>query len=127
MTADEVIKLLKLKPHPMEGGFFVESYRSDAKTNTYGSDGWYGTDKSYATAIYYLLTPDTFSALHRLPTDELFHFYLGDAVTMLRLFPDGKSSVTTMGQEIQFGQKVQLLVPSGVWQGMYLKPGEAGP
>jgi cupin superfamily protein DUF985 len=49
----------------------------------------YGGPRTVSTAIYYLLTPDTVSALHRLASDEVFHFYLGDPVEMLHLLPDG--------------------------------------
>ena len=70
LTADEVIALLNLKPLPLEGGFYRETYRAEE---------WHRPDKSLATAMYYLLTPQTFSALHRLPTDEIFHFYMGGA------------------------------------------------
>src|SRR5262249_48344016 len=88
MTAADVIALLDLKPHPREGGYSPETYRSLDRLPA-GTLPRYAREKSIATAIYYLLTPDTFSALHRLPTDEIFHFYLGDAVTMLWLAPDG--------------------------------------
>lgn len=78
LTAQQVIALLDLKPQPQEGGFFRETYRSNELVTLRGGD------RAAGTAIYYFLTPDTFSALHRLPTDEVFHFYLGDPVQMLR-------------------------------------------
>src|SRR5207245_2095434 len=85
----------------------------------------YGTDRWAGTAIYYLLTPDTFSALHRLPTDEVYHFYLGDPVEMLQLWPDGSGRVGTLGQDVRAGQLLQVIVPRGVWQGSRLRPGGA--
>ncbi|HOP05848.1 MAG TPA: cupin domain-containing protein [candidate division Zixibacteria bacterium] len=124
MTAEEIIKLLNLQPHPLEGGYFVESYRSDEFASK-DSAAWHSTLKAYSTAIYYLLTPDTFSAMHRLPTDEVFHFYLGDPVTMLQLYPDGSSREIRLGQDLLYGQQVQVVVPKGVWQGMFLNPGGA--
>jgi predicted cupin superfamily sugar epimerase len=72
------------------------------------------------TAIYYLLEPGTFSEMHCLASDEVFHFYLGDPVEMLQLFPDGSSAVFTLGPDLQAGQQVQLVVPAGVWQGARL-------
>ncbi len=96
MTIEEVKRALHLVPHPAEGGFFAETYRS---TDSF-SDPRYPGPRSLSTAIYYLLTPGTFSALHRLPTDEIFHFYLGDPVTMLQLRPDGDSLLLTLGQDI---------------------------
>lgn len=73
--------------------------------------------------MYYLLTPETCSALHRLPTDEVFHFYLGDPVEMLQLFPNSTGRLLTLGPELRLGQQPQVLVPAGVWQGSALQPG----
>ena len=70
-----------------------------------------------------MLTPDTKSLLHRLPTEEIYHFYLGDPVLMLHLYPDGTSSTVVLGQDINQGQNLQLTVPKGVWQGSYLLEG----
>src|SRR5947207_10432471 len=116
-TADELIALLDLRPLPLEGGYYRETYRSADVLPAPALPAHYGTDKSAGTAIYYLLTPDTFSALHRLPTDEVYHFYLGDAVEMLQLWPDGSGSVVTLGQDVRAGQLLQTVVPRGVWQG----------
>jgi predicted cupin superfamily sugar epimerase len=115
LSVEEVISLLELKPLPLEGGFYRETYRSTLRLPT---------GKSTATAIYYLLTPETFSALHRLPTDEVFHFYLGSPVRMLQLGPAGEGRVVTLGTDLQVGHAPQVVVPAGVWQGSYL---EAGP
>jgi predicted cupin superfamily sugar epimerase len=119
MTADEVIELLNLQPHPVEGGFFRETYRSTA-TLPASVLSQHGTDRSVCTAIYYLLTPKTVSALHRLPGDEVFHFYLGDPVQMLQLWPDGTTRSLTLGTDLKSGQVPQLVVPGGVWQGSVL-------
>ncbi len=75
------------------------------------------------TSIYYLLTPETKSVLHRLPTDEIFHFYLGDSVTMLNLFEDGTSEVIKLGQNLLKGEYVQYKVPQNTWQGCILDKG----
>lgn len=64
MTAERLIELLGLTPHPEEGGFFRETYRSAASIEP---GGIFEGSRSHSTAIYYLLTPDTYSALHRLP------------------------------------------------------------
>jgi predicted cupin superfamily sugar epimerase len=120
-SADEIIKKLNLKPLPMEGGFYTETYRSPEKIPKTVLPNRYSSDKPFGTAIYYLLIPDTRSALHRLPTDEIFHFYLGDPVIMLQLLQDGKSKKVTMGHDIEAGQRLQVIVPRGVWQGSILK------
>src|SRR5262249_43063234 len=62
---------------------------------------------------------------HRLPTDEIFHFYLGSPVEMLQLYEDGRGRVVTLGSNLLAGQSPQLVVPAGVWQGSCLAPGGA--
>jgi predicted cupin superfamily sugar epimerase len=75
------------------------------------------------TAIYYLLEPGTFSELHRVASDEIFHFYLGDPVEMLQLWPDGSAKRVLIGTDIESGMAPQLVVPHGVWQGARLVAG----
>jgi hypothetical protein len=58
--------------------------------------------------------------MHLLDSDEMFHFYLGDPVEMLQLLPGGGSAVFTLGTDLQAGERVQMLVPAGVWQGLRL-------
>jgi len=125
LTGDEVIELLNLQPLPVEGGYFRQSYRAADTLSADALPGRYRRDKTLCTAIYYLLTadPDSFSALHRLPTDEIYHFYLGDPVEMLLLHPDGESAVVRLGPDLRAGQQVQFVVPAGVWQGSRLAPG----
>lgn len=123
MTAEELIRLLGLQPHPREGGFFRETYRAGETLASASLPARYGSDRSVSTAIFYLLTPGTFSALHRLASDEVFHFYLGDPVRMLQLKEDGSSDTFVLGHDLLAGQQVQLVVPRGVWQGSLLEPG----
>jgi hypothetical protein len=89
MTADELKKLLGLQPHPREGGWFVETWRAEETIPKSALHSRYSADHAAGTAIYYLLEPHNFSELHRLASDEIFHFYLGDPVEMLQLWPDG--------------------------------------
>ena len=117
MTADQIINSLRLKPHPEEGGYFVETYRSEECILKEALPDRYDGGRSFATAIYYLLTPDTFSSLHRLQSDEIFHFYLGDPVEMLQLWPDGGGKVVILGPDILDGMVPQVIVPRGIWQG----------
>jgi uncharacterized protein len=67
-----------------------------------------------------MLEQGQFSEMHVLESDEMFHFYVGDPVEMLQLYPDGGSAVFTLGHDLMAGQHVQMLVPAGVWQGMRL-------
>jgi predicted cupin superfamily sugar epimerase len=117
ITAEEIIKLLKMKKHP-EGGYFAETYRSKEMI----TDPHRG-QRSYSTAIYYMLTSDSFSEIHRLAVDEVFHFYRGDPVEMLHLYPDGSGKRLLLGNEPEKGMHPQVLIPSGVWQGARLLPG----
>jgi predicted cupin superfamily sugar epimerase len=123
MTAADLIRLLNLQPHPREGGWFRETYRAGEQIAASGLPVRYGTPRSAGTAIYYLLTPATISPLHRLASDEIFHFYLGDPVRMLRLFPDGHGETLVLGPDLTSGQSPQVIVPRGVWQGSLLEPG----
>jgi uncharacterized protein len=114
MTADEIKTLLQLEPHPVEGGSFRQTYVSDCTVKLPRGV------RSAGTAIYYLLELGTFSEMHLLDSDEVFHFYLGDPVEMLQLYPDGHSAVFILGPDLAAGQHVQLIVPAGVWQGTRL-------
>jgi predicted cupin superfamily sugar epimerase len=121
-TAEELIAALHLKPLPQEGGYYRETYRSpDAPPAASLPDR--SPMKSASTAIYYLLTPHTFSSLHRLPSDEIFHFYLGSPVQMLQLGPNGQGRTIILGPDVLAGQCPQVVVPRGVWQGSFLIPG----
>jgi predicted cupin superfamily sugar epimerase len=121
--AQAVIDKLGLEPHPNEGGYFVETYRSKERIPADGLPDRYEGERNFSTAIYYLLTPDTFSEFHRLPTDEIFHFYAGDPVTQVHLRPSGEMAMFTLGPNVLEGEIPQLVVPAGVWQGSFLNPG----
>ena len=118
MNADEIKALLKLEAHPVEGGYFRRTYTSPLSVTV--ERAAQPASRAVGTAIYYLLEPGTFSEMHVLWSDELFHFYLGDPVEMLQLWPDGRSEVVVLGPDLAAGQHVQLLVPAGVWQGTRL-------
>jgi predicted cupin superfamily sugar epimerase len=122
MTPELIIQRLGLKPHP-EGGYYTETYRAPESIPAPALPSRYSGERALSTAIYYLLTPGTFSSLHRLQSDEIFHFYLGDPVDMLRLKPDGSSVTLTLGADLANGELPQVVVPAGDWQGARLKPG----
>lgn len=124
-TARQIIEALALQPHPIEGGFFRETYRSSESIPHADLPAGYGkgSARSFGTAIYYLLTADTFSEMHRLPTEEVFHLYLGGPARMLQLFPDASGREVVIGTDILAGQQPQVVVPPDVWQGTRLDPG----
>lgn len=122
-TAEELIRKLKLQPLPLEGGFFLETYRARDLIPRETLGRKYDGPRNLGTAIYYLLTPETFSAMHSLPGDEIFHFYLGDPVEMLQLKPDGSGEIVLIGNDLGRGMTPQVLVEGSVWQGSRLLPG----
>jgi predicted cupin superfamily sugar epimerase len=119
MTAEEVIKQLRLEPLPEEGGFYRETYRSAENWHMKDSD----QSRALSTAIYFLVTPETWSAFHRLTSDEIFHFYLGDPVEMMQIDKSGKSTIHILGQDLEAGMKPQITVPMGNWQSSKLLEG----
>ncbi|MGI5456125.1 cupin domain-containing protein [Streptomyces sp. CA-249302] len=107
MTPEDLVAHYGLQPIPREGGLYRQT--------------WAGPDhpdgRPAGTAIVALLTADDFSALHRLPSDEIWHHYLGDPLELLLLAPDGTSTTAVLGPEVLSGQHVQLTVPAGTWMG----------
>jgi len=125
LTAETVIDLLGMKPLLFEGGYFAETHRAGVLAPEHVP--WSPEDhRSLKTAIYYLLTPDTMSAMHLLPGDEVFHHYLGDPVHQLQLFPDGTGEMVAIGSDLLAGERPQVVVAGGVWQGALLHPGRFG-
>jgi predicted cupin superfamily sugar epimerase len=118
LSAEDIRRLLRLEPLPLEGGYFRETYRSRLRVRSAS-----GAERDASTAIYYLLTPGEFSAIHRLPGDEVFHFYLGDPVDMLQLWPDGSVRRIVIGNDIANGAEPQVIAPGGVWQGCRMRDG----
>ncbi len=126
ITADEIIEMFNFNPlHSIEGALFFETYRAPETIARAHLPDRYQSDQPFGTAILYLLTADanSFNALHKLPTDEIYHFYLGDPVELLQLHPGGDSERILLGHDLLAGQKVQHVVPRDVWQGSHLLPG----
>ncbi|WP_020667031.1 cupin domain-containing protein [Amycolatopsis nigrescens] len=111
--AAAIIAKLGLAPLPVEGGLFVQTWRSDDGAAPAGT----------ATCAALTGEPDSFAAMHRLPVDEIWHFYLGDPIDLLLLHPGGTHSTPRLGSDILGGQHVQLVIPAGHWMGAALAPG----
>lgn len=118
-SAEEVIRRLGLAPLPKEGGFFRETYRSDLSVFV----GDPPVQRSAGTAIHYLLTPESFSSLHRLRFDEVYHFYSGDPVRLVLLSAEGDLREVVLGRDLDRGQTCQAVASAGHWQGSRLMPG----
>jgi predicted cupin superfamily sugar epimerase len=123
MDIEDLKQMLGLQPLPTEGGYYAESYRSDEKLPGGCLPKRYTGERCFGTAIYFLLTVENFSALHKLASDEIYHFYLGDPVELLLLRDDGSGEIVTMGNNLNRGMRPQLAVPRGTWQGSRVKPG----
>jgi predicted cupin superfamily sugar epimerase len=97
---ERVAALLGLEPLPEEGGMFRRTHLD-----------------AHSSAIYYLLVDPDFSALHALSGPETYHWYAGAPLRLLLLHPDGRASEQVLGPDLAAGQRPQLVVPAGTWQG----------
>jgi len=114
---DYWVAKLALRPHP-EGGAYAETYRSDARHTGHDGDGeHFPALRNFATAIYYLLPAGEFSALHRIRSDELWHFYYGMPLEIVVLDARGELEIKTLGLNLERGEAPQQLVSAGSWFG----------
>lgn len=123
MTADSIIRRFHLEPLPVEGGLYHRHYASDETITGEALPERYPDAKPLASAICYMHLPETRSLMHRLRTDEIYHFYNGDPVTLVLLYPGGESRVVVLGQDYSAGHVPFFVVPRGVWQGSCLQDG----
>ncbi len=108
--AAELIRALDLVPHP-EGGYYRETYRSPLVL-----DGLARGPRSALTVIYFLLHEGTFSALHRVTSDEVWHFYEGEPLELTLLDDDGRATTATLANDLVGGARPHVVVPAGTWQ-----------
>ncbi|KAI5083913.1 hypothetical protein GOP47_0000082 [Adiantum capillus-veneris] len=119
MQVSRLVQSLQLLPHP-EGGFYKETFRDDSvHLATSSLPPQYKVDRPVSTAIYYLLPAGNVSKLHRLPAAEVWHFYLGEPLTVMEISDDGHVKHTVLGQDLEAGQVLQHTVPPLVWFGAY--------
>ncbi|ANM32349.1 hypothetical protein ABI59_18615 [Acidobacteria bacterium Mor1] len=127
MTAEQVIELLDLEPLPHEGGAFRETYRASGTIDKTALPEGYTGPRNHSTQIYYLLRSGETSALHRVRSDEVFHHYAGDPVVQLQIDLSTRAATTVViGKDLAGGERPQVVVGSGVWQGAYLGDGPNG-
>lgn len=106
LTADQIISLLGLEPHP-EGGCFCETYRDPART---------GTGRAASTAIYFLLRAGEVSRWHKVDAAEVWHHYAGAPLDLAVAPPTGGVNRTILGCDLAAGERPQAVVPAGHWQ-----------
>ncbi len=114
-AARQLIDRFKMERIPQEGAWFAPTYRSTEEVSVAGASRYTGRRVAYS-AIYCVQTRDDFSGLHRLATDELWHFYDGQPIGLLLLHPDGRGERVVLGLNLAAGERPQFLVPRGVWQ-----------
>ncbi len=118
------IETYKLQPHP-EGGFYSETYRCEETISPGGLPQRFAGKRNFSTAIYFLLEAGQFSALHRIASDEVWHFYAGDALEVFSIDAAGKPEAIRLGSNPEKGEVFQAVVKAGVWFGSRPAPGSA--
>jgi predicted cupin superfamily sugar epimerase len=117
-TAGKLVAYYHMRPVPQEGPWFSLSYSSEDQLDGAALASRYGGRTHAAgNAIVAVVTARDFSAMHRLLSDEVWHFYGGSPLSMLLLYPDGRGQRVTLGSDVLRGEVPQLTVPHGVWQG----------
>lgn len=111
-TKEYWVEKLALQDHP-EGGYFKETYRSAMTLDPNGQE--FPANRSAATGIYFLLCEDNFSAFHKIHSDEMWHFYTGDAIIVHVLHTDGRYEQIHLGADIEKGEVFQAVVPAEAW------------
>jgi hypothetical protein len=105
LSAQDVIAMLDLKPHP-EGGHFRETFR-DAS-----DDG----NRAASTAIYFLLAAGEISRWHRIDAAEVWHWYAGAPLELALAPPHGAATLVRLGPDLTAGERPQAVVPAHHWQ-----------
>ncbi|MCH9809427.1 MAG: cupin domain-containing protein [Alphaproteobacteria bacterium] len=107
MTADEIISLLAMQPHP-EGGYFCETFRDEVSVSEEG--------RAASTAIYFLLKAGQSSHWHTVDASEIWHWYAGAPLKLGIAPPQGPARHVTLGNDLIAGHRPQAVVPPGHWQ-----------
>ncbi|MDO9542407.1 MAG: cupin domain-containing protein [Kiritimatiellia bacterium] len=113
-TAEYWIKRLRLQPHP-EGGYYRETYRSPEIIAKAHLPKRYNGKRPFATAIYFLLSNNQFSAFHRLKSDEIWHFYDGSALALYVITKNGRLVTVKLGLNAEKGEQLQYVIRTGAW------------
>ncbi|MBG9374829.1 cupin domain-containing protein [Panacibacter sp. DH6] len=114
INAAALIAAYNMLPHP-EGGFYKETYRSFETVDKAALPARFKGDRSFSTAIYFLLQQENFSAFHRIQSDECWHFYAGDCLLIHVIDVNGQLTTTRLGCSVLNGELFQFVVPAGCW------------
>jgi predicted cupin superfamily sugar epimerase len=113
-TLQQLIHEYGLQPHP-EGGWYKETYKSSECIPATALPPRFGGSRAFSTAIYFLLEQGSFSAFHRIKSDECWHFYAGDPLLVYVIQPNGILEIISLGNDIAKGQLFQYIVPANCW------------
>ncbi len=116
-SAADWIRALHLQPHP-EGGYFAEVYRASGNIPAAALPAEFaGGDRPYSTSIYFLLRSGERSFLHQMASDEVWHFYAGSSLSIHVISASGAYERLLLGINVEAGERLQQVVPAGVWFG----------
>lgn len=122
MTVETLVKELNLLPHP-EGGYYKEAYRSEGIISNSCLSPEFKGDRNMATGIYFLIEKGNFSALHKIKSDETWHFYYGDALEVIEINEQGILTITKIGSNLSNGETFQYTVKANTWFGSRVSDG----
>jgi hypothetical protein len=124
MTRDAAywIEKLGLEAHP-EGGYYRQTYRADLILAKESLPAGFTGARAASTAIYFLLLGEEFSALHRLRSDEVWHFYVGGSLVVHVIEEDGRYFEILLGSDAEAGEVLQAVVKAGCWFGSRVRDG----
>jgi predicted cupin superfamily sugar epimerase len=118
------IEKLQLQEH-IEGGAFKEVYRSEMVIPQAVLSEDFKGNRNAGTSIYFLLQQGQFSALHKIASDEIWHFYYGDPLIVYEITTSGELIEHTLGANFEAGERFQCVVKAGSWFGAQPAPGSS--
>ena len=113
-TAQYFVEQYGMQAHP-EGGWYKETYRADEAIQQAHLPVRFKGDRSFSTAIYFLLPHGSFSAFHRIKSDEVWHFYEGCPLNIHVIHPNDDYECLKLGSNLNKGESYQLVVPANAW------------
>jgi len=124
LTAERIIELLGLKPHPT-CGFVTETYRAQQRIPDEALPTVYAGSRPFASVLYFMVTADARIRPHRIRSDQMYHYYIGEPLEVLLLYPDGTGEIKVLGADLNGGMRPQLLIPGGTYHTSRLGKGSA--
>lgn len=114
ITPQQLIQQFTLQQHP-EGGWYKETYKSTELLPLAALPQRFNGDRSFSSAIYFLLEQGNFSAFHKIKSDECWHFYAGQPLVVYIITRQGALDIVELGNDINKGHVFQYVVPANCW------------